>query len=229
MPDSFIPAAEDTGLIVEIGAWVLNQACRHAAEWARRWPDKRLGIAVNVSSRQLLNGDILDVVTGALARTGLDPTMLTLEITESTLIDDAVSAQALLRELRALGLNLALDDFGTGYSSLTYLRAFPINILKIDKSFIGAIGTRRQDAAIVAAVIALAHNLDLRVVAEGVETHEQLTVLRNMHCPYMQGYLFSPPTPIDRVTDLVEGPTPAITTTPKREPLTNTYATQETS
>jgi diguanylate cyclase (GGDEF)-like protein/PAS domain S-box-containing protein len=206
-PDSFIPIAEETGLIVDIGAWVLEQACRHAAAWARRWPDKRLGISVNLSSRQLLNGDILDVVTGTLARTGLDPTMLTLELTESTLIDDAVSAQALLRELRDLGINLALDDFGTGYSSLTYLRAFPINILKIDKSFVRAIGTEREDSAIVAAVIALAKNLGLSVVAEGVETHEQLAMLLQLQCPYMQGYLFSRPRPIDEAATLVEGPT----------------------
>ena len=212
MPDEFIPIAEETGLILDIGGWVLEQACRHAASWARRWPDRRLGVAVNLSSRQLLTGDILDVVAGALARTGLDPTMLTLELTESTLIDDAVSAQALLRALRGLGLNLSLDDFGTGYSSLTYLRAFPINILKIDKSFVHAIGTEREDTAIVAAVIALAKNLGLRVVAEGVETHEQLAVLLQLQCPYFQGYLFSRPRPVDEVADLVEGPTLGLAT-----------------
>jgi diguanylate cyclase (GGDEF)-like protein/PAS domain S-box-containing protein len=211
-PDEFIPIAEETGLIVDIGRWVLEEACRHAASWAQRWPDKHLGISLNVSSRQLLTGDILDVVTGALARTGLDATMLTLELTESTLIDDALSAQALLRELRGLGLNLALDDFGTGYSSLTYLRAFPINILKIDKSFVHAIGTERDDTAIVAAVVTLAKNLGLSVVAEGVETHEQLTALRQLQCPYFQGYLFSHPRPIDEVADLIEGSTLAVAT-----------------
>lgn len=212
-PDEFIPVAEETGLIVDIGAWVLEEACRHAASWARRWPDKRLGISVNVSSRQLLSGDILDVVTSALARTGLDPTTLTLELTESTFIDDAISAQTLLRELRGLGLNLALDDFGTGYSSLTYLRAFPINILKIDKSFVHAIGTEQDDTAIVAAVIALAENLGLNVVAEGVENHEQLAILQRLRCPYFQGYLFARPRPIDDVADLVEGPTLAVAAT----------------
>jgi diguanylate cyclase (GGDEF)-like protein len=206
-PDSFIPIAEETGLIVDIGRWVLEQACRHAAQWARRWPDKRLGISVNLSSRQLLTGDIVSVVTSTLERTGLDPTTLTLELTESALIKDAVSAQALLRELRDLGINLALDDFGTGYSSLTYLRAFPINILKIDQSFVRAIGTEREDSAIVAAVIALAKNLGLSVVAEGVENHEQLAKLLQLQCPYMQGYLFSRPRPIDEAVSLVEGPT----------------------
>jgi EAL domain-containing protein (putative c-di-GMP-specific phosphodiesterase class I) len=207
MPDSFIPLAEESGLIVDIGAWVLEHACGTAAEWARRWPDKRLGVAVNVSSRQLLSGEIVNVVTGALARSGLRPERLTLELTESTLIDDAVTAESLLRELRALGVNLALDDFGTGYSSLTYLRAFPINILKIDKSFVRAIGTEREDTAIVAAVLALARNLGLQVVAEGIERHEQLAVLHQLGCPFMQGYLFSRPRPADDVADLVEGPT----------------------
>jgi len=206
-PDTFISTAEDTGLIVDIGAWVLDQACRHAAGWTRRWPDRRLRVAVNVSSRQLLTGDIVEIVTGALARTGLDPALLTLELTESVLVDDAVSVEPLLRELRGLGVNLALDDFGTGYSSLTYLRAFPINILKIDKSFIRAIGTEREDTAIVAAVIALARNLGLTVVAEGIETQEQLAVLHQLGCPYMQGYLFSHPTPIDAAVQLLERPT----------------------
>ncbi len=202
-PDNFIPTAEETGLIVDIGAWVLQEACRHAAEWDRRWPERRLGIAVNLSSRQLLSGAIVDVVTGTLATTGLDPKLLTLELTESTLIDDAVGAEALLRELRELGLHLALDDFGTGYSSLTYLRAFPIDILKIDRSFVSAIGVKRDDTAIVAAVLALAQNLRMSVVAEGVETVEQLAVLQHLGCPYMQGYLFSRPIPIDDAEDLV--------------------------
>jgi len=205
-PDDFIPTAEETGLIVEIGAWVLEEACRQAASWGRQWPDRRLGIAVNVSGRQLLGGDFLDVVAGALSRTGLDPTMLTLELTESTLIDDAVTVQALLRELRGLGINLSLDDFGTGYSSLTYLRAFPINIVKIDKSFVRTIGTERQDTAIVAAVLALAKNLDLSVVAEGVENEEQLAVLLHLQCPFVQGYLFSRPMPIGAIAQIVDAP-----------------------
>jgi diguanylate cyclase (GGDEF)-like protein/PAS domain S-box-containing protein len=211
-PDSFIPAAEENGLIVDIGAWVLDQACHHAASWARRWPEKRLGIAVNLSTRQLLAGNIVETVKGALARSGLDPTMLTLELTESTFVDDALGAQTLLRELRGLGLSLALDDFGTGYSSLTYLRAFPIDILKIDKSFIHAIGAEPQDTAIVAAVIALANKLGLSIVAEGVENREQLAVLLDLHCPYLQGYLFSRPRPIDEAADLVEGPALGVAT-----------------
>jgi diguanylate cyclase (GGDEF)-like protein len=202
-PDQFIPIAEETGLIVDIGAWVLDHACREAATWAQRWPDRRLGISVNVSSRQLATTDIIDTVTATLARTGLDPNRLTLELTESTLIDDAAGTQAILRELRALGLNLSLDDFGTGYSSLTYLRAFPINIVKVDKSFVRTIGTEREDTAIVSAVLALAKNLDIAVVAEGVETPEQLAVLLHLQCPFLQGYLFSHPRPVDDIPELV--------------------------
>jgi EAL domain-containing protein (putative c-di-GMP-specific phosphodiesterase class I) len=205
-PDEFIAMAEDTGLIIEIGAWVLEEACRQAAAWSERWPDRRLGIAVNVSSRQLATRDIIDTVKTTLARTGLDPTRLTLELTESTLIDDTVNTRAILREIRDLGVNLSLDDFGTGYSSLTYLRAFPINIVKIDKSFVRTIGTEREDTAIVAAVIALANNLDIRVVAEGVETQEQLAVLLHLQCHYLQGYLFSKARPSSDVAEIVEAP-----------------------
>ncbi len=205
-PGEFIMIAEETGLMRDIGAWVLQEACREAARWAARWPERRIGIAVNVSSRQILGSAIVEVVTSALDDSGLDPTLLTLEITESTLIDDAVAAAALLTSLRDLGVKLALDDFGTGYSSLTYLRSFPISVIKVDKSFVQTIGTDRENTAIVAGVIALAKNLDLHVVAEGVETHEQLGTLVMLRCDFMQGYLFSRPQPASAVAGLVEGP-----------------------
>jgi diguanylate cyclase (GGDEF)-like protein/PAS domain S-box-containing protein len=205
-PDDFIPMAEETGLISEIGDWLLNEACQRAAEWERRWPQRHLGIAVNISNRQLLSPDIGDVIRDALATTGLEPSRLTLELTESTLIDDAIDAQRLLTDLRGLGVNLSLDDFGTGYSSLTYLRAFPFNAVKIDRSFIGSLGSERHDTAIVAAVLGLANNLDLAVVAEGVETEPQLAVLIQLHCPYVQGFLFSPPRPSSDVAALLETP-----------------------
>lgn len=204
-PHEFIPAAEDSGLIVEIGAWVLGEACQQAAIWARRWPERRLGIAVNVSARQLQSRDIVALVADILARTQLDPTLLTLELTESTLVGDALGARALLEELQDFGINLSLDDFGTGYSSLTYLRAFPIDIVKIDKSFIRTIVTEPDDTAIVSAVIALARSLGISVVAEGVETAEQLAVLLQLQCPYVQGYLFSRPRPSNEIAELVEG------------------------
>ena len=203
-PDAFIPMAEEAGLMLDIGGWVLEEACRHAAEWWRRWPDRRLGIAVNLSDRQLVDGDILGLVSGALERTGLPPDMLTLEFTESALIDDTVGGvDGTLRELRRLGVNLSLDDFGTGYSSLTFLHTFPINIVKIDRSFVKAIGTEDEETAIMSAVIAFAKNLDLRVVAEGIENHAQLAKLLELGCPYLQGYLFSQPRPIDDVPGLV--------------------------
>jgi diguanylate cyclase (GGDEF)-like protein len=203
-PEDFIPMAEEAGLMLDIGRWVLEEACRHAAEWWRLWPERRLGIAVNLSHRQLLAGDILGLVAGALERTGLPANMLTLEVTESALLDDTVGGvEVLLRELRALGVNLSLDDFGTGYSSLTFLHTFPINIVKIDKSFIKAIGTEHEDIAMMSAVIAFAENLDLRVVAEGIENHTQLTQVLTLGCPYLQGYLFSQPRPIGDVPGLI--------------------------
>jgi EAL domain-containing protein (putative c-di-GMP-specific phosphodiesterase class I) len=203
-PDEFIPMAEEAGLMVEIGGWVLEEACRHAADWWRQWPERRLGISVNLSNRQLLIGDVLGLVAGVLERTGLPPDMLTLEVTESALIEDTVgAAEGLLRDLRAVGVNISLDDFGTGYSSLTFLRTFPINIVKIDGSFVEAIGSRHEDTAILAALIAFAKNLDLRVVAEGIENQAQLAKLIALGCPYLQGYLFSQPRPIDEVPALV--------------------------
>ena len=203
-PDEFIPMAEEAGLMLDIGSWVLEEACRQAVEWDRRWPEENLGIAVNLSSRQILTGDVARRSSrGALERTGLRPEMLTLELTESTLMDDTVGVEGLLHELRHLGVNLSLDDFGTGYSSLTYLRTFPINIVKIDRSFVRAIGTDDEDTAVMAAVISFAKHLDLRVVAEGIENDEQLRVMLDLGCPYLQGYLFSQPRPIDEVDDLV--------------------------
>ena len=210
-PAEFIPVAEETGVIAEIGSWVLGEACQQAAAWARRWPARRVGISVNLSSRQLLAGDFVDVVRGALRTSGLDPTLLTLELTESTLVDDAVTVQPRLCELRGLGVNLALDDFGTGYSSLTYLRMFPINIVKIDKTFVLALGTAPEDTAIVAGVIALARDLGIHVIAEGVEDDRHLAVLRDLACPQAQGYLFAHPRPIEDAPSMLEPARPRLT------------------
>jgi diguanylate cyclase (GGDEF)-like protein len=203
-PGEFIPVAEDSGLIVTLGTWVLHAACREAATWARRWPHHPLGVSVNVSAHQLRHGDIVDVVRKALDRSGLDPHLLTLELTESSFIDHFERVEPLLRELRDLGVDLAIDDFGTGYSSLTYLRPLPINQVKIDQSFVRAIGTDREDTAIVAAVIGLTRNLGLHVVAEGIETAEQLATLVHLGCEHLQGYLFSRPVPATDLAPLVE-------------------------
>jgi diguanylate cyclase (GGDEF)-like protein len=203
-PADFIPIAEETGLITELGAWVLAQSCQQAASWAKRWPERRIAVSVNVSGHQILDGDLLDHVQQTLRRSGLDPRLLTLELTETTLIDNSANVEPLLRSLRELGVNLAIDDFGTGYSSLTYLRRLPINVVKIDQSFIRAIGTEREDTAIVAAVINLARNLNLHVVAEGIETPRQLATLVQLNCAQLQGYLFSMPKPVDELADLIE-------------------------
>ncbi len=206
-PADFIPVAEETGLIVEIGAWILEQACREAASWARRWPDRRIGVSVNLSAHQLVNDNIVELVMYSLQGSGLDAELLSLELTETTLIDNSASTEPVLRSLRELGVNLAIDDFGTGYSSLTYLRRLPINVVKIDQSFVRAIGTEREDTAIVAAVISLAKNLNLHVVAEGIETPEQLAALVQLDCEHVQGYLFSRPVGADALPRLVEGAT----------------------
>jgi len=203
-PGTFIGVAEETGMILEIDEWVLRDACRRAVDWATRWPERRLGVSVNISSRQVLKGNIVALVRQVLDTTGLDPTLLTLELTETTLIDDAVSARTVLSALRDLGVNIGLDDFGTGYSSLTYLREFPINVIKIDRSFVHTINTEREGTAIVAAVVSLAKSLNMSVVAEGVETFEQLEAVVDLNCELAQGYLFSRPTPADDIARLVD-------------------------
>jgi diguanylate cyclase (GGDEF)-like protein len=203
-PAQFIPIAEETGLITDLGAWVLRQACHDAASWALRWPDRTLGVSVNVSGVQLANSDVVRIVRDTLLNSGLPAARLTLELTESTLIDTSADTEPTLHALRSLGINLAIDDFGIGYSSLTYLRRLPVNFIKIDQSFVRSLGTERQDTAIVAAVINLARNLDLHVVAEGVETPEQLAALVQLNCEYVQGYLFATPQPVENLAALVE-------------------------
>jgi diguanylate cyclase (GGDEF)-like protein len=205
LPGDFIGLAEETGLIVDIGAWVLRQACTEAATWKRQWPGRDIGVAVNVSSRQLVKGLLVDHVDTALTASGLDARLLTLELTESSLIDDAIGVRDILGHLRERGIRVAIDDFGTGYSSLTYLRELPIDEIKIDRSFIARIAHDRSDAAIAAAVVALADNLGFAVIAEGVETREQLAALTALGCRRAQGYLFARPLPCDRISEIVGG------------------------
>ncbi|MGE5466437.1 MAG: putative bifunctional diguanylate cyclase/phosphodiesterase [Ignavibacteria bacterium] len=190
-PDRFIPIADESGLIVDIGEWVLRRAC----EQGRKWQDKGFAvyIAVNVSAVQFGQPRLLEVVRRALSETGFAPQALQLEITESVLMQDAESAIGMLRAFKAMGVRISVDDFGTGYSSLSYLKRFPIDILKIDKSFVRDLPDDEEDAAIVRAIIALAHSLRLTTVAEGVEDAAQVEFLRRERCDRFQGYHFSRP------------------------------------
>lgn len=193
-PATFIPLAEETGLIRSIGAWVLRQACRQAAEWrAAEVTDTCFSISVNLSGRQLRDPGLVAQVEAALAESGLDASALTLEITESVLVADDQAALAMLRELRDIGVRLALDDFGTGYSSLASLRAFPLHTLKIDKMFVDAIDYRDDDQAFTRTITELGHTLGLVVVAEGVERASQLHRLAEVGCDVAQGFLFGAP------------------------------------
>ncbi len=200
-PDEFIPVAEESGLILPLGIWVLNRACAEAARWKATDPAAaNLHISVNLSGRQLGDPDVVANVAAALARSGLEPDALWLEITESTLMHDAAGAARTLNAIRELGVHLVIDDFGTGYSSLAYLKRFPVDTLKIDRSFVDGLGRDAESEAIVRAVVGLTQSLHLSVIAEGVETIEQLTALHRLGCDTYQGYFFSKPQPADEVS-----------------------------
>jgi diguanylate cyclase (GGDEF)-like protein len=195
-PMQFIPLLEESGLIVQVGDWVLRTACAHAELW-RREQMPGLRVAVNLSARQFEDSNLVDVVARALHESGLPPDCLELEITESLLMRDTERTMATLAELKARGIRIALDDFGTGYSSLAYLKKFPLDSLKIDRSFVKDITRDADDASIAAAIIGLGRNLRLEVIAEGVETEEQLRALEGCHG--VQGYLFGKPEPPERI------------------------------
>ncbi len=190
-PDQFIPMLEDSGLIVEVGRWVLFEACRQAAQWHRR--GFALSMSVNVSMRQLEIHAFVDHIKEALSVTGLDPTTLVIEITESTLMRDADATVRRLREIKDLGVHVAIDDFGTGYSSLAYLRQFPVDALKIDRSFISAMADSPESGALIHTLVELGRTLGLETLAEGIEDNDQLQKLREEHCDRGQGFLFSKP------------------------------------
>jgi diguanylate cyclase (GGDEF)-like protein len=192
-PERFVPIAEESGEIVTIGRWVLAEATRTAAHWQRAHPGWPLSMAVNVSARQLTGGTLLRHVAEALCESGLAPSALVLEVTETALVTDPAAVAERLAELRSLGVRLALDDFGTGYSSLSYLRQFDVDVLKIDRSFVSLLDGSPDDAAIVHGLVQLGRTLRLEVVAEGVETTAQRDRLREEHCGLAQGYLFAPP------------------------------------
>jgi len=193
-PDEFISLAEETGLIVSMGEWVLTEACRQMRKWQVQFPvDPPLTISINLSAKQCAQTDLVQKITGVLQKTGLDAGDLKLELTESVIVKDIESTSAIFSKLRALGVQVYIDDFGTGYSSLGYLQTLPIDSLKIDQTFISRIGTNGSGSDIVRTILTLAHSLRMKVIAEGVETDEQLTELRSLECEFGQGYLFSKP------------------------------------
>jgi diguanylate cyclase (GGDEF)-like protein len=202
-PGRFIPIAEDSGLIVQIGRWVLREACRQTREWQDAgW--LRLPIAVNVSALEFRDPGFIDSVRTVLQETGLEARYLELELTEGVLMEDGQSTAAVLQELKEMGVHLAVDDFGTGYSSLSYLQQFPIDVLKIDQSFVHHITGNPDDSPIVSAIIDMGKNLKQRVIAEGVETQGQLAFLQSQRCAEGQGYLFSRPLGAAQFTYLLQ-------------------------
>ncbi len=194
MPETFIGQAETTGFIVQLGDWVLRAATAQMRGWQQEY-GRRLRLAVNLSGRQFLHFNLLKQIEDALRLSGFDATDLDFEITETVAMHNAEESIGVMRQLKSLGIGLALDDFGTGYSSLSYLKRFPIDVLKIDKSFVRDIPEDANDLAIVSAIIAMAHALGLRVLAEGVETAPQRDFLRECGCEFAQGFLFSRPLP----------------------------------
>jgi diguanylate cyclase (GGDEF)-like protein/PAS domain S-box-containing protein len=201
-PSRFIPIAESTGLIVEIGAWVLQQACGETAGWSAQRGEP-VKVAVNLSLRQFHQRDLIPMITRCLDQAGLPASSLELEITESTVMSGPEEVDRLMAEIRALGVELSIDDFGTGYSSLAYLKRFPVQTLKIDRSFINDLGKDEQSVAIVRSIVTLGHGLKLRVVAEGVETQAQLAMLAELSCDEFQGFLFSRPVERENVLDVL--------------------------
>jgi len=197
-PSMFIPLAEESGTILGMGEWILREACREAASWPMP-----LQIAVNLSPVQFMHGDVVSLVHSILLETGLSPGRLELEITEGVLIEDFDRGLALLRRLKGLGVRISMDDFGSGYSSLSYLQAFPFDKIKIDRAFVMNLGRNPQSASIVRAVIGLGHGLEMSIVAEGVETQEQLSFLAEEGCDAVQGFFIGKPAPIGEYFALV--------------------------
>ncbi len=209
-PVRFIPVAEETGLILQIGTWTLREACQQVVRWNSERAGDPLVVAVNVSGRQLQEPSLVKTVAMVLAETGLDASCLKLELTESVVMEDAEATIEALGQLKALGVQLAIDDFGTGYSSLAYLKRFPVDVLKVDRSFVDGLGTSQQDVAIVQGIIALAQSLGLTVTGEGVETAEQAAHLKRLGCDLAQGFHYSRPLPAADLEMLLSGSAEAV-------------------
>jgi EAL domain-containing protein (putative c-di-GMP-specific phosphodiesterase class I) len=202
-PADFIALSEETGLIVPLGRWIVAEACRQLRQWQTGAGLGPLVMSVNLSARQLQHPELVDDVARAIDDAPMDAGALRLEITETVVMQEAPSTLAKLQALKRLGVRLAIDDFGTGYSSLGYLKRFPVDTLKVDRSFVKGIGRDTEDTAIVRAVVTVAKSLGLAVTAEGIETDEQLRDLRELGCDRGQGYLFARPMPGDRIPELV--------------------------
>ena len=201
-PTKFIPIAEATGLIVELGAWILQEACEFAARLASQ--NLKNNISINLSARQFKDANLVSTLDKIIKQTGVEPKRIHLELTESMLMGHVEAAILQLHQLKALGVSISIDDFGTGHSSLSYLKRFPVDILKVDRSFVKDIPQDSNDMEITAAIIAMAQKLKLNVVAEGVETIEQIEFLQNNNCYIVQGYYYSKPIPEDELPALYE-------------------------
>jgi EAL domain-containing protein (putative c-di-GMP-specific phosphodiesterase class I) len=203
-PSEFVPVAEETGVIMPLGLWVLEEACNQMAKWKERFPQYAdLTISVNLSAKQLQQADLVDQVAKVLEESGVEPDRLKLEVTETVLMDDPDYSTSIVQKLNDLGIQVQIDDFGTGYSSLSYLNRLHIDTLKIDRSFINSLGEPGERAVVVQAIIRLARELGINVIAEGVETSEQLDSLRTLECGHGQGFLFSQPVSAEDAAQLL--------------------------
>jgi EAL domain-containing protein (putative c-di-GMP-specific phosphodiesterase class I) len=210
-PLAFIPVAEESRLIVPIGRWVIEQACRQAALWQQLQPDAApVSVAVNLSPRQIADPDLLSHIEGSIRANRIDPATLWLELTETTLIDETSFVERTLEALTGLGVRMVLDDFGVGFSSLGYLKRLPLSMIKLDRSFVENLADSSHDAAIVRAVSEMANTIGIGVVAEGVETEDQLQMASALGCGYAQGFHFAEPVPASHIERVLEQPMPAI-------------------
>jgi EAL domain-containing protein (putative c-di-GMP-specific phosphodiesterase class I) len=216
-PGDFIPVAEETGLIRPIGRWVLHEACRQLARWRADLPQAAgLSMSVNVSARQLQDASLVEDVESALRESGLDPGSLILELTESAVVENFEGAAATLQQLRWMSVQLAMDDFGTGYSSLSGLSRLPLDILKIDQSFVARLDQDAEGRAVVYAIVSLATALGVRVTGEGIETASQLATLIELDCRHGQGFLLGRPAPADQLAEVLQAVSPAEVTVAAR-------------
>jgi EAL domain-containing protein (putative c-di-GMP-specific phosphodiesterase class I) len=204
VPDSFLGVAEETGLIVPLGSWVVGETCRQLAEWQTRPETAELRVSVNLSARELTHPDVVTTVLTCVRESGIDPRTLAIEVTESTAMADGDTGFRALRDLSAEGIRVAIDDFGTGYSSMEQLRRMPVDIVKVDRSFVSGMASDSTDREIVAAVVGMARALNLSVVAEGIETREQAEALRELGCDIGQGFLFAKAVPAEELEDLAQ-------------------------